>query len=447
MCGIAGIINKSPRVFDYSGFCTLGIANDSRGGDSCGVFIDGKYDYGVKDLKLFQDFFIGTDFLDNIKESKIALLHCRKASVGNVSLETAQPVIIKDSEGTVKFVVLHNGTIYNYKELAEKYIPDIDIKDMTDSQVMARIFYYAGYDVLEEYNGGAVFAIVDYREDEPRTFLFKGASKKSSYTTTVEDERPLYYTIDADKEEMIFSSIYQYLYAIRRDSKVYICPENQLIEFTGKVFTLVRKVDRSKCTQTKEFVHKSPVSRYIDDYDFGDYYGRGYSNYITTDIEKNLYSKNDKLLHGIVLTNKWGRISKRPIKGETYEMWFFRGVPLKNKECFRFLTLLEKKSKLPIKDFGSLFENVIRFLSIDGIYKESGLWYKAITPTRRIEFTGKYQPVGCITCVTIDKGVKISSGYNTEGSSSYDIVNRKYIINFDEVEKGCGQLMKLLKGM
>ena len=39
MCGIAGIINKTPREFDYSTFCTLGIANDARGGDSCGVFM------------------------------------------------------------------------------------------------------------------------------------------------------------------------------------------------------------------------------------------------------------------------------------------------------------------------------------------------------------------------------------------------------------------------
>ena len=41
MCGLFGLVGKHSRSFDYSTFCTLGIANDSRGGDSCGIFIDG----------------------------------------------------------------------------------------------------------------------------------------------------------------------------------------------------------------------------------------------------------------------------------------------------------------------------------------------------------------------------------------------------------------------
>ena len=42
MCGLAGILRTKKAKFDYQTFCTLGIANDSRGGDSCGVFIDGE---------------------------------------------------------------------------------------------------------------------------------------------------------------------------------------------------------------------------------------------------------------------------------------------------------------------------------------------------------------------------------------------------------------------
>ena len=47
-------------------------------------------------------------------------------------------------------MLLHNGTIFNYEDLAKKYIPDIDIKGMTDSQVMEQIFYYKGYDARFE---------------------------------------------------------------------------------------------------------------------------------------------------------------------------------------------------------------------------------------------------------------------------------------------------------
>ena len=60
MCGIAGIINKTPRNFDYSTFCTLGISNDTRGGDSCGIFIYGKYECVVIDDKFFSYFFLGS---------------------------------------------------------------------------------------------------------------------------------------------------------------------------------------------------------------------------------------------------------------------------------------------------------------------------------------------------------------------------------------------------
>ena len=54
MCGIFGIINKVEAPFDYSTFCVLGINNDSRGGDSCGVFIDQEVEYGVDKEKLFK---------------------------------------------------------------------------------------------------------------------------------------------------------------------------------------------------------------------------------------------------------------------------------------------------------------------------------------------------------------------------------------------------------
>ena len=56
MCGIFGQINKKRGKFNFSAFTTLGIANDSRGGDSCGIFIDGKVEYGTDGKKLFSNF-------------------------------------------------------------------------------------------------------------------------------------------------------------------------------------------------------------------------------------------------------------------------------------------------------------------------------------------------------------------------------------------------------
>ena len=71
MCGIFGIINRRPKKFDYKTFCTLGVVNDSRGGDSCGVFIDGKVEYGVSKEKLFTDFFYGSKLINEKRDSDI----------------------------------------------------------------------------------------------------------------------------------------------------------------------------------------------------------------------------------------------------------------------------------------------------------------------------------------------------------------------------------------
>ena len=55
MCGIFGYIGKrQPLKKDV--FVTLGVLNDSRGGDNCGIMINRQVEYGEK-LKLFNDFY------------------------------------------------------------------------------------------------------------------------------------------------------------------------------------------------------------------------------------------------------------------------------------------------------------------------------------------------------------------------------------------------------
>lgn len=455
MCGIAGIINKTPRTFDYGTFCTLGIANDTRGGDSCGVFIDGRYEYGTGENKLFANYFQDSKLLDETKKSTIALLHCRKASIGTISAETAQPVIIEEN-GKIMFVVLHNGTIHNYEALAKKYIPEVDIKGMTDSQVMARIFYYKGYDVLSEYNGGAVFAIVDYRDKFPKVLLFKGASKKTSYSKEPEEERPLYYCIDKSKGELIFSSIWTYLMALRKECTVYTMRVNELVEFTGTTLTTVSKIDRSKMQQNKEFVFTTYVGGYInkttdyckgkfygydwDEVDDESRYGQIYDNYISVDLIRNLYSYRGKKVHGKLYLNDYGRVGEKLSK--SYEIWFFNGVALKNKNCFRFLTALEKESNLTKVDFSNKFENVIRFLSVDGIYPRGEFWYQAISPTGRILFTGICQPLTTTSTTRYAGGVKAGITFKGIMVPIKDKLSEKLEINFKEIKEECKSLMK-----
>ena len=439
MCGIAGIVNKMPRAFDYSTFCVLGIANDSRGGDSCGVFIDGKYEYGVDKDKYFSSHFLGSDLIYNTDRASIAFLHCRKASVGAISEKTAQPVIIKDAYGNVDYVLMHNGTIHNYKELAAKHIPDIDITGMTDSQVMALIFYNVGYEPLNEYNGGAVFAIADYRGYSPKVMLFKGASKKTKYAEKIEEERPLYYCVDKIKRELVFSSIGIHLVALRKECDTYSLKENTLYEFNGKGLSVVKYYSRENCCQQKEttYTYAGYYNRYgtlpIDDED----------GFISANLINNTYSFNGRPVHGKVYLSSYGKIESHSKKTpKNYEMYFFNGVPLKNAYCFRFLCALRKDSRLSDLDFFKKFETVIRFLSVDEIYEKEGKWYKCVSPTDGALFTGPRQSLCSISVDQIVSGIKVSSSF----SGSYDILKiiaaRKYDINFKEVREQCKLLMK-----
>lgn len=426
MCGLAGIISKDSLPFDYSSFCVLGIANDSRGGDSCGVFIDGKYEYGVDANKYFQDYFPDSNLLSSIEYSSIALLHCRKASVGNISEQTAQPVIIKNEKGEVEFVTLHNGTIYNYEELADKYIPEIDIKGMTDSQVMAYIFYNCGYNVLSEYNGGAAFVMVDYRGGTPKVLFFKGASKKYKTSKDKEEERPLYYCLDKENEELIFSSIYPYLMALRPRCDTYSFPSNTLLEFAGNTLKVVQKYSRDNMLQTKEVVKSN--------------YYSVYSAYVTVDLLNNTYINNGKKLHGKVLLSKFGIIYEYPIKGvHMNELYFFNGVLLYNAKCFKFLSDLQKKLGLTLEKFCSMFENLIRFLSIDQAYYKNEAWVKAITPLTYIPYNGSIHPITTQYKITINNGRKISSIYSGFGDVDPTLERD---INFKSIERLCKSLMK-----
>lgn len=408
MCGIFGIINKKKSDFDKTTFNVLGINNDTRGGDSCGVFIDGRYEYGVDDKSYYEEFFETSKILKTTTKCTIAIGHDRKASVGKIDKTTAQPIVLKNKKGEVEFVVIHNGTIYNYLDLAKKYIPGVKIDGLTDSQVMARIFYYKGYDVLEEYNGGAVFVVVDYRQPKPKILFFKGASKK--YNTGKEmDERPYYFSIDP-KQGLVFSSISTYLKALRLEGEVYTIKANQLIDYNNETckMTIIKNVDRSKQQQTKEYTNKYTFASETptkwggysnSKYSSGGCCGYTESSYVKVDYLSNTYSNKKGKLHGEYHMTRYGKfVSPGSKDSEVFNVWFFNGIALKGKEEFKFLEYFNKKTKLDLNKFTERYQNLVRSISVDGLYwKEiDGEEYlvKAISTDDFQKFTGGFQMLG-----------------------------------------------------
>ena len=117
-CGIWAFFGNTPRSFDLGKFHTLGILNDSRGGDGAGALIDNKL-YHITG-SLYKN--LATDYLmEPAKIENVVLGHARKASSGGKLLHYSQPFLIKKPDNTYRGACIHNGTLYNHYDLREKY--------------------------------------------------------------------------------------------------------------------------------------------------------------------------------------------------------------------------------------------------------------------------------------------------------------------------------------
>ena len=75
----------------------------------------------------------------------------------------------------------------------------------------------------------------------------------------------------------------------------------------------------------------------------------------------------------------------------SHKIWFFAGIPLMEEKAFKFLCKAHKMSKLNIHEFVRVYQNFIRYFSVDKLYRDSGLCYKATKPFERELFTGILQ--------------------------------------------------------
>lgn len=322
MCGISGYVGNN---FNKYKFNILGLYNDTRGGDSCGIFVNNNADisvhYGHDKTKLYKNFVESGELKDvNLESPNFALLHCRKASVGGISLETAQPVVIRDANGEVVFSMIHNGTLINYRELADKYDVDFLLTE-TDSQIFCKTVFKAGYNVLSEYDGAGAFVFWDKRDGNSTIKLFKGASLFFQDDNNLYIERPLFAI--KQKNSYWFSSIEESLSFIN-DNNGTIENIKSNVLFTIKNGNIVSEVpiDRSKRKQTEKLqvnwekqrkLNVQPkiynVYNHYDDYDgWPDYNNDSYyrnQNYKTPnytkldEIKAPLYSQKNKIIFDV----------------------------------------------------------------------------------------------------------------------------------------------------
>ena len=129
MCGICGIINFDKQPVDENKIRTMMRLMKHRGPDDDGIFIDGN---------------IGLGFV--------------RLSILDLSPLGHQPMF--DESG--RFLIIHNGEVYNYIELREVLKKKgYNFKSNTDTEVILYSYLEWGEDCLNRFNGMWAFVIYD----------------------------------------------------------------------------------------------------------------------------------------------------------------------------------------------------------------------------------------------------------------------------------------------
>lgn len=171
MCGIVGVIaKKETKNISYKEkemFIDMLFADALRGLDSTGLFVVNKWG----NVDWAKEASVSADFLENKEADKIlnkyysamAMVgHNRKATIGKVSDETAHPFIEDD------FILVHNGTLTNHKELNDK----VDV----DSHALCHAIASDGIDKALDKVKGA-YAIACYDTKNKKLFLARNKER------------------------------------------------------------------------------------------------------------------------------------------------------------------------------------------------------------------------------------------------------------------------------
>jgi len=130
MCGITGFVS---RKFSCQDLKMMTDCLSHRGPDAEGIFHDEKTGIGFGH---------------------------RRLSIIDLSAAANQPFYSKDG----RFVMIFNGEVYNYREVAAKY--NIKTTTTSDSEVIIESFAKVGLQCLQDFNGMYTIAIWDKQEEK-----------------------------------------------------------------------------------------------------------------------------------------------------------------------------------------------------------------------------------------------------------------------------------------
>ncbi len=138
MCGIYGFKVSSDQSFAKSNLKTMSKSLFHRGPDQSGFYLDKNIALGIERLSIL-----------DIKNG-------------------TQPIYSNNR----RYIVVHNGEIYNYKELRDELKnKGFNFETNTDTELIVNLYQYKGIDCLNDLNGMFAFAIYDLKKK--RTFYWK----------------------------------------------------------------------------------------------------------------------------------------------------------------------------------------------------------------------------------------------------------------------------------
>jgi predicted glutamine amidotransferase len=196
MCGIVGFYPKKNKKANLHKLLLLGIMNETRGEDSCGIAMGDKRMIGIKNQSIARNFIAeNLDELNvNNKKNQPIIFHTRKSTIGAHTEDNAHPFIYEkynSKDPNDYFAIAHNGIIRNTIELKKNYLKELSnsddlLKIDTHYIALSLAFSFAGHhseeEVLTNYEGNA--ALIYYNKN---TFkVWKGAAGNT-------EERPMNY--------------------------------------------------------------------------------------------------------------------------------------------------------------------------------------------------------------------------------------------------------------
>lgn len=256
-CGLAGFYPKPGKQGDLNKIFMMGIMNEERGTDNCGITIGNDRFTGMKNLTKARDFINvrGATIREVPLRNKPIIFHTRKSNFGCAVESNVHPFVLQKEEEY--FVLAHNGVLRLEYELKRDFFKDIPHSEFgIDSHYLLHglaLSHYGGsvdrHEFLKAYKGDA--ALLFYTNDT--FYAWKGGNNNV-------EERPLYYI--ETPEGWYFCSLDSTLMILWNDEfPVTEVDNNQLITFKkikGRV-----KIKREIITrETPKVVHTPSTSYY-----------------------------------------------------------------------------------------------------------------------------------------------------------------------------------------